>query len=144
MAPRQPHRKRRNNSRTPSHGPRTPSSESTTAGSSPPQTPWSSDFEEQDATSRSSTRSSKSASFDTQSSSDTSWPSSGSSNPSMAEIETFKMNVEDSSAPPLKDVDTSSSGIAAQLPADRAKPEDKSDDHGYVLETILLNHLKVL
>ncbi|EXA33493.1 hypothetical protein FOVG_15214 [Fusarium oxysporum f. sp. pisi HDV247] len=61
----------------------------------------------------------------------------------MAEIETFEMNVEDFSASPLKDADASSPGIT-QLPADRAKPDNKSDDHGYVLETILLNHLKVL
>ncbi|KAF5540194.1 hypothetical protein FNAPI_10566 [Fusarium napiforme] len=144
MAPRQPHRKRRNNSRTPSQGPRTPSPESTTTGSSLHQTPWSSDFEDQDATSRSSTRSPKSSSFDTASSSNTSWPSSGSSNPSMADIETFEMDVENSSTAPLEDAGTSSSGIDAQMPADRAKPEDKSDDHGYVLETILLNHLKFL
>ncbi|KAF5622577.1 uncharacterized protein FTJAE_10895 [Fusarium tjaetaba] len=143
MAPRQPHRKRRN-SRTPSQGPRTPSPESTTTGSSLHQTPWSFDFEDQDATSRSSTRSPKSSSFDTASSSNTSWPSSGSSNPSMADIETFEMNVEDSSASLLNDADASTSGINAQMPADRAKPEDKTDDQGYVLETILLNHLKFL
>lgn len=62
----------------------------------------------------------------------------------MAEIETFEKNVEKSSAPPLKEADTSSSGITAQLPADRAKPEDKSADRAYVQETILLNHLKVV
>ncbi|KYG13769.1 hypothetical protein FVEG_17696 [Fusarium verticillioides 7600] len=62
----------------------------------------------------------------------------------MAEIETFEMNVEDFSASTLNDADVSSSGIDAQMPADRAKPVDKSDDHGYVLEMILLNHLKVI
>ncbi|KAF5715725.1 hypothetical protein FMUND_6734 [Fusarium mundagurra] len=145
MAPRTPHRKRRNNARTPSQGsPRTPSSESTTAGSSLPQTPWSSDFGEQDATSRPSTRSSEPASFDIPSYSNTTWPSPGSSNPSMAEIETFETNVQDFSCSPLKDADASSSRIAAELPAEPEKPDDKSDDHGYLLETILLDHLKFL
>ncbi|KAF5543109.1 hypothetical protein FMEXI_7184 [Fusarium mexicanum] len=141
MAPKAPHRKRRNNSKTPSQGsPRTPPPESTTAGSSLPQTPWSSDYEEQDTASRSGTQSSQSPSYDTPSSSNTTWPSSGSSNSSMAEIETFEVSSQGSSPSHLEDADASSSGIASQLPADGAK----LDDHGYVRETILLNHLKVL
>ncbi|KAF5684389.1 hypothetical protein FDENT_6738 [Fusarium denticulatum] len=121
MAPRQPHRKRRKNSRAPSQGSRTPSSEPTTKDSSLPQTPRSSDFEDQDKTSRSSTRSSKSPSFDTPSSPDTSWPSSG-----------MQIHLHLGLL------------LSRQPPADRAKFEDKSDDRGYVQETILLNHLKAI
>ncbi|KAF5578546.1 uncharacterized protein FSUBG_13769 [Fusarium subglutinans] len=145
MAPKPPHRKRRNNSKTSSQeSPRTPPSESTTVGSSLPQTPWSSDYEEQDTTSRSGTRSSQLPSFDTPSSSNTTWPSSGSPNSSMAEIETFEMNSRGSSPSPLENANVSSSRVASQLLANGAESDDTSDDHGYVRETILLNHLKVI
>ncbi|KAF5969105.1 hypothetical protein FCOIX_11050 [Fusarium coicis] len=108
MAPKPPHRKRRNNSKTPSQGsPCTPPPESTTAGSSLPQTPWSSDYEEQDTASRSG-----------------------------------------SSPSALENADASSSRVASQLPTNGAKSDDTSDDtsddNGYVRETILLSHLKVI
>ncbi|KAF4958156.1 hypothetical protein FGADI_2623 [Fusarium gaditjirri] len=61
--------------------------------------------------------------------------------------------VQDLFASPIKDTDVSLSGSASKLPGncaktgtneDKASVNDQPEDNGYVQETIVLNHLKVL
>ncbi|QKD63152.2 uncharacterized protein FOBCDRAFT_282828 [Fusarium oxysporum Fo47] len=139
MAPKSPHRKPRRNAGPTSQGsPRPRSSGSTTTGSSCPQSPCSSDFQEQDATGRPSTSSSRSPSPEASSASNPASSSSGLSTPSMEELETSEIKVQDPFTSPLKDADASHSGT------DKAPVDDQPEDDGYVQETVFLNHLIVL
>ncbi|EXK25468.1 hypothetical protein FOMG_17875 [Fusarium oxysporum f. sp. melonis 26406] len=111
MAIKSLHRKPRRNAGPTSQGsPRPRSSGSTTTGSSCPQSPCSSDFQEQDATGRPSTSSSRSPSPEASSASNPASSSSGLSTPSMEELETSEIKVQDPFTSPLKDADASHSG----------------------------------